>query len=201
MAKRVFRFQADLRKAPPAPIKDQPNVNLQDARWEKQFSTLRPARLADYPYRDLLSAEELLLSYNASLQRLKSVVVGSSLENSVQLEVFFNEQGCKSMLSCHLEHRTRRFSQVVASQDGNLSRLSLEASGEPNSDLHYLLKYGLVNFNENDLKSLPGYVWTVVDFYREEDFLIAVEQLRRVYDPSQDRVREWLEVKFDISEG
>lgn len=72
---------------------------------------MRPARLADYPYRDLLSAEELLLSYNASLQRLKSVVVGSSLENSVQLEVFFNEQGCESMLSCHLEHRTRRFSK------------------------------------------------------------------------------------------
>lgn len=40
-----------------------------------------------------------------------------------------------------------------------------------------------------------------MDFYREEDFLIAVEQLRRVYNPSQDRVRESLEVKFDISEG
>jgi hypothetical protein len=201
MAKRVFRFQADLRKPAPAPVKDQPSVNLQDSRWEQQFSTLRPARLAEHDYPDRLGAEELLLSYNATLQRLKSVPVGSSLENNVQLETYFDHQGCKSILSCHLEHRTRRISQVFMSQDGNLTRLSLEASGPEDFDLHYLLKRGLVDFEDYDLKAMPGYLWTAVDFLRESDLLVAVEQLRRVYDPAQDRIREWLDVKLDSFEG
>lgn len=202
MARRVFRFKVDLRSKAPIPKEEpalDPRLSLEHA-WEQELLQILPARLPEFDFPDLLSAQELLMSYNASLERVRAAPVGSQIENSIQMEVEFATPGCKSLLTCPLQHSSKRISQLYLSRDGNLSRISLESQGAGTVDLRYLMQRGLVDITDHELEGLPGYVWTATHFIREGGELVAVEQERRLYDPSQSRVRQWLQVLFETQE-
>ena len=205
MAKRVFRFSADLRALKPTPelgsrIREEARVNeetLRELALDAELGSIAPAALPPVEWSDPLSAEEFLSAYNASLRRAQSVGLGRYSQNGIDYHVFFDSHGHKNVVTQPQEQPGYRLSHLIASSDGGLLRLSLETSARGEVlDLGYLMKMGIAELPDEELYALPDYWLLKTCYHREGPYLLRVEQSRRHYNAVSDAVLEFDDVSL-----
>ena len=195
VSKPTFRFEINLKKSkapPPAPKED---VQVDEGRkWEQHVEEglrkLKPATLVAEDWEDALTAEELLDAYNASLQRAQRVQLGNRVEAGIAYSVFVDEWENKHIVTQPLGTKGQRVSEMVASIDGNILRLSLERYDGEFLVLDGYMGIGLTELqqNEEELTRIPGYGLHITRYHREGQHLIGVEQVRKRFDPSKGRI-------------
>ena len=194
MAKRVFRFQADLRPKPaPLPAEEAlvDEETRKEMKWQRSLLAIEPARVNLIDWDDTLFAQESLVAYNASLRRAQSVDAGAYSRHGIIYRVFFDEDGSKNIVTQPRDSQGERLSQLVACLDGTILRLSLEARAKSFcKHLAYYLKKGICHLDHHDLADLPGYVLNITRYLREGEKLVEVEQWRQYYDVASECVVE-----------
>lgn len=194
MAKRVFRFQADLRpKAAPLPGEETAvdEETRREMTWQRSLDAIEPAILDLEDWYDALFAQESLVAYNASLRRAQSLEPGSYCRDGIVYRVYFDEEGSKNIVTQPQDSYGERLSQLVARLDGTILRLSLEARARSFcQDLTYYIKKGIGHLDDNDLSDLAGYVLNITRYLRACEKLVEVEQWRQYYDVASERVVE-----------
>ena len=194
MAKRVYRFVADLRPPrgpPPASTWERATVDAEtrrEAAWQERLARLSPASLEPGEWEDPLAAQECLMSYNASLKRAQALELGFRGGEGIDCHVFFDAQGGKNIVTQPIELRGRRLAHLLTCQDGTVFRYSLESPGDGEQDLSRYFQVGIAELDDEDLCRLPGFRLVTTRYAREGEELVAVDTWHRYYDVKHDAV-------------
>lgn len=198
MPKPTFRFEVNLKKKRQAP-EPKEELKLEPARtWEmeieKKLRGIKQAKVREDDWEeDPLTVKELLSAYNASLHRCQSVELGRRVEATIEYSVFIDEWENKHVVTQPLGAKGSRISELMVSPDGTVLRLSLERMSGHVIDLDPYMGIGFAEFSddkdlERELREKPNYNLQITRYIREGDLLVAVEQVRKRYDPSAGKV-------------
>ncbi len=195
MSKPTFRFAVNLKKKSKAPPPVPQEVNQVDPtrKWEAEVEAklreITPATIIEANWdEDPLTVKELLAAYNASLQRCQRVELGIRVEATIEYSVFIDEWENKHVVTQPLGAKGSRVSELMVSLDGNVLRLSLERFAGELLNLDGYMGIGLAEFPDEELRRVPGYHLQVTRYLREGAHLVAVEQVRKHYDPSLRKI-------------
>jgi len=192
VAKPTFRFEVNLKKKKethePAEVLEVADARKWEREVEERLNKLPPARVRIEDWDDDLTANELLAAYNASLQRGQKIELGNRVEATIEYSVFIDEWENKHIVTQPLGAKGSRLSELMVNSDGNLLRLSLERYDGPVLSLDCYLGIGISEFSDDELKRVPGYGLQMTRYHREGDYLVGVEQVRKRYDPAQQKI-------------
>ena len=192
--KPTFRFEVNLKKSKAPPPEPQEVNQVDEARkWEmeveKKLRDIPPAKVIEDDWEeDPLTVKELLAAYNASLQRCQRVELGTRVEATIEFSVFIDEWENKHVVSQPLGAKGSRISELMVSLDGIVLRLSLERYSGEILNLDGYMGIGLTEMPDDELKRVPGYYLQITRYLRQDDLLVAVEQVRRHYDVATQKI-------------
>lgn len=203
MAKPTFRFEVNLKKRKAArPEPQEENQVAEERKWEakveERLAHMTPARVREADWEDLLTAEELLAAYNASLARGQRVQLGNRIEAGIEYRVFIDEWENKHVVTQPLNAKGQRISELLVDAQGGVLRLSLERHDGPVLSLDCYMGIGLTELlnDEAELARVPGYSLQLTRYQREAEFLIGVDQVRKRFDRKEGRIIEDFAVRL-----